>query len=114
MEWKPNVNGANNSDLSYASYVTPDKIIASASYRLEYFKIGATSLSMVYEGGSQGRFSYIYSANTVRDGGGNFNLIYVPKDASEITFVPQTVNSVPGQPRSRVMHSLHISIRINT
>jgi hypothetical protein len=29
----PSVNGANNSELSYASYVTPDKIIASASYR---------------------------------------------------------------------------------
>jgi hypothetical protein len=90
----PSVNGANNSDLSYASYVTPDKIIASASYRLEYFKLGATTFSMIYEGGSQGRFSYIYSSNTVRDGGGNFNLIYVPKDASEITFVNQTVNSV--------------------
>ena len=89
-----NVNGANNPELSYASYVTPDKIIASASYRLEYFKIGATSFSMFFEGGSDGRFSYVYSSNILRDGAGSNNLIYVPKDASEITFVNQTVNSV--------------------
>lgn len=90
----PNVNGANSAELSYASYVVPDKIIASASYRLEYFKIGATTLSFFYEGGSQGRFSYVYSTNVLRDGAGSNNLIYIPKDPSEITFVNQTVNSV--------------------
>ncbi|MBE0676211.1 MAG: TonB-dependent receptor, partial [Bacteroidales bacterium] len=90
----PNVNGANSAELSWASYVVPDKIIASASYRLEYFKFGATSLSFFYEGGAQGRFSYVYTSNVLRDGAGSNNLIYVPRDASEITFVDQTVNSV--------------------
>jgi hypothetical protein len=51
----------------------------------------ATSISLFYEGGAQGRFSYTYNSNIVRDGGA-LNLIYVPKDASEITFVDQTVN----------------------
>jgi len=46
----------------------------------------ATSFSLFYEGGAQGRFSYTYSSSIVRDGGAN-NLLYVPKDASEITFV---------------------------
>jgi hypothetical protein len=49
---------------------------------------------LFYEGGSSGRFSYVYSTNIVRDGAGTNNLIYVPKDASEISFVDQTVNSV--------------------
>jgi len=89
-----NINGANNPELSYTSYVTPDKLISSVSYRIEYLKHGATSISVFYEGGSQGRFSYVYSSNIVRDGAGSNNLIYVPKDPSEINFVNQTVNGV--------------------
>jgi hypothetical protein len=89
-----NVNGANSDELSYASYVTPNKIIGSVSYRIEYLKSMATSLSLFYEGGSTGRFSYVYSSNIVRDGAGSNNLIYVPKDASEIIFDNQTVNAV--------------------
>lgn len=91
----PNVNGANSAELSYASYVLPDNIIASASYRIEYLKHGATTISLFYQGGSEGRFSYTYSSNVLRDGAGaQSNLIYVPRDPSEITFTDQTVNSV--------------------
>ncbi|MCK9638957.1 MAG: carboxypeptidase regulatory-like domain-containing protein [Prolixibacteraceae bacterium] len=91
-----NVNGANSEELSYASYVVPDRVIASASYKIEYLKSMATTLSVIYEGGSQGRFSYVYSSNIVRDGAGSNNLIYVPKNASEITFVDQTVKDASG------------------
>lgn len=91
-----NVNGANSRELSHTSYVTPDKLIASVSYRLEYFKAAATTFSMFYEGGAPFRYSYVYSSNIVRDGAGSNNLIYVPKDASEITFVDQTVKNNDG------------------
>ena len=83
----PNVNGANSVEHAYAGYIMPDKVIANISYRKEYLKSMATSVSLFYEGGSQSRFSYVYSRNIVRDGAGSANLIYVPKDASEITFV---------------------------
>ena len=88
----PNVNGANSPELSYAGYVVPDKFIANLSYKLEYLKSMATTISLFYEGGSQGRYSYVYSSNIVRDGANSVNLIYVPKDATEITFVDQTVS----------------------
>jgi hypothetical protein len=87
----PNVNGANSAELSYANYVIPNKIIGSVSYRLEYLKHMATSFSLFYDGGAQGRYSYVYSANIARDFAGSNNLIYVPKDPSEIVFVNQTV-----------------------
>lgn len=87
-----NVNGANSVEKSYTSYVTPDKVIANVSYRYEYLNTMATTLSVFYEGGAPSRFSYVYSSNIVRDGAGSNNLIYVPKDASEITFVDQTVD----------------------
>jgi hypothetical protein len=88
----PNVNGSNSPELSYTSYVIPDRIVSSVSYRVEYLKSMASSISFIYEGSAQGRFSYIYNSNLTRDGGAN-NLIYVPKDPSEITFVNQTVNT---------------------
>ncbi|MBC6988274.1 carboxypeptidase regulatory-like domain-containing protein [Hymenobacter sp. BT491] len=81
----PIVNDANNPNLSYANYVVPNRIVASLSYRKEYFKHLATQLSMFYEGSIQGRFSYGYGGDLNRDGQTN-DLIYVPKDASEITF----------------------------
>lgn len=88
-----NVNGANNAELSYASYIVPDRVIGSGSYRIEEKKM-AWVISLFYEGGSSGRFSYVYSTNILRDGAGSNNLIYVPKDPTEITFVNQTVNGV--------------------
>jgi hypothetical protein len=79
--------------LSYANYVVPDRIVASFSYRKEYIKHLATQISMFIEGSIGGRFSYTYSNDFNRDGQSN-DLIYVPKDASEITFVDQTYNGV--------------------
>jgi hypothetical protein len=88
----PNVNGSNSPELSYTSYVMPNRLVGSVSYRIEYLKSMASSISLIYEGAAQGRFSYVYNSNVVRDGGAN-NLIYIPRDPSEITFVNQTVNT---------------------
>ncbi len=86
------VNGSNSPVLSYANYVVPTRIIGAVTYRKEYLKHLATSVSLVYEGSSIGRFSYTYSADINRDGA-NADLIYIPKDPSEITFVSQTIGS---------------------
>lgn len=87
----PNVNGANSVEKAYAGYIMPHKVIANVSYRIEYLKSMASVVSLFYDGGAQGRFSYVYNSNIVRDGAGSANLLYVPKDPSEITFVDQTV-----------------------
>jgi len=81
----PIVGSANNPGLSYSNYVVPSRVIASLTYRKEYLKKLATSVSVFYEGSIQGRFSYTYSSDFNRDGQTN-DLIYIPKDASEITF----------------------------
>jgi len=81
----PIVNNANNPDLSYANYVVPDRVVASLSYKKEYINHLATQVSFFYSGSSQGRFSYIYGGDLNRDGQNN-DLLYIPKDASQITF----------------------------
>ena len=86
------VRNANSPELSYANYIVPDRIVASITYRKEYLKHLATSVSLFFEGSIQGRFSYTYTGDLNRDGQTN-DLIYVPKDPSEITFVDQTYGS---------------------
>jgi hypothetical protein len=93
------VNNANDPSLSYANYVVPHRVVGSLSYRKEYFNHFGTSISLFYEGSIYGRFSYTYatsgtgtSGDINRDGQTN-DLIYIPRDASEITFVPQTVGT---------------------
>ncbi len=88
----PVVNNANNPELSYANYVVPDRIVASLSYKKEYINHLATQVSFFYSGSSQGRFSYIYGGDLNRDGQNN-DLLYIPKDASEITFAPLTIGT---------------------
>jgi len=84
----------NEPTLSYSSNLNPDRVIANISYRKEYLKNLATSISLFYEGSQQGRFSYVYGADFNRDGVNGNDLIYIPRDASEITFVPTPTNQV--------------------
>lgn len=86
----PIVNGPNSENLSTAQYVVPDRVIATISYRKEYFKHLATTISMLYQGSIDGRFSYVYGGDFNRDGITGNDLIYIPKDArntQEIQFV---------------------------
>lgn len=86
------VYNSNNPALSYANYVVPDRVVATISYRKEYLKHLGTTVSLFYEGSIGGRFSYTYSSDFNRDGQTN-DLIYIPKDASEINFADQTYGS---------------------
>jgi len=86
------VNGANNPTLDIAGYTVPHRVIASLSYRKEYIKHLGTTISLFYEGSHQGRFSYLYGTDINRDGQVN-DLIYIPRDASEITFAPLTIGT---------------------
>ena len=78
---------ANNPQLSTANYIVPNRLVAAVSYRIEYLKTLASSISLFWEGSVSGRYSYTYSADFNRDGQIN-DLIYIPRDPSEITFTP--------------------------
>ncbi len=86
------VNGSNSPVLGYAGFVVPDRLVGTFSFKKEYIKHLATTFSVMYSGSIDGRFSYTYSADFNRDGT-NFDLIYIPKDPSEITFVSSTIGT---------------------
>lgn len=88
----PHVNGPNFETLGVSQYVVPNRLVGTLSYRREFFKHAATTLSLYYEGASDGRFSYTYGADFNRDGA-NSDLIYIPANPSQITFVPLTIGS---------------------
>ncbi|THU40655.1 TonB-dependent receptor [Niastella caeni] len=77
----------NSDNLAYSSFYQPHRIIAFASYRFEYAKYFATSFGAVFEAAPSGASSYIYNGDVNGDGNTN-DLIYIPRDATEITLVP--------------------------
>jgi len=77
----------NSDNLAYASFYQPHRVIAFASYRFEYAKHFATSVGAVFEATTAGAGSYIYNGDVNGDGNTN-DLIYIPRNASEINLVP--------------------------
>jgi hypothetical protein len=84
------VNGPNNISASTSIYDLGHRISGYVTYRKEYFKgIGATQVSLFYNGQSGAPFSYIYNGDLNNDGTSN-DLMYVPKDQNDIVLVPTT------------------------
>lgn len=79
------VSGDPNSEaLSFSNFYQPHRVVAAAFYRKEYAKNFATSLGFTYEAANGGTGSYTVSGDVNNDGLTNNDLIYVPRNASEI------------------------------
>ena len=76
---------ANNPGLGYSSASPGHRFFLSASYTKRYFGFGATSISGFWETRTIGNTSYIFAADANGDGA-NGDLIYIPKDKSEMNF----------------------------
>ncbi len=82
-----NVKGSKTPELGHGTYVSPNRVIANVSYRIDEGRHLATTLGLFYEGynyGYVGNYSYTrysYTMNNVTGDGGANNLIYVPTDA---------------------------------
>jgi carboxypeptidase family protein len=77
-------NGAN---LSYADYYQPHRIIAAATYKFDYSKYTSTSIGAIFEAAPNGVGSYTYGNDLNGDGNSGNDLIYIPRNASEINLV---------------------------
>ena len=76
----------NNPGLGFSGNSPGKRIFLATSYRKEYFSFGATSLSLFWEGRTLGNASYTYSGDLNGDGGTSNDLLYIPKDVSEMNF----------------------------
>ena len=79
----PYVSDPNYPNLSYSNAWVPNRVVGFVSYRFDYGKMFATTISGIYQGSSAGNFSYTYSGNPNSDGV-SADLIYVPRNQNEI------------------------------
>ncbi len=87
----PNVRGYNDVDVANSHFNLPHRVVASISYRKEYAKYFATTVSLFYSGQSGQGISYVYRDDMNRDHRTNTqsaDLIYIPRNSSEIVFTP--------------------------
>jgi hypothetical protein len=75
----------NNPALGYSGFSPGNRAFAAVSFRRRFFPFGATTLSLFWEGRTAGNSSYTFSADVNGDGTIN-DLIYVPRDTSEMNF----------------------------
>jgi hypothetical protein len=88
--WRSNqiVNNPNVSALGFAANDLRHRIVAFASYKLEYLGLAGTTLSAIYTGNTGFNYSYVYSGDMNGDGVVGNDLMYVPRNASEIVLLP--------------------------
>jgi hypothetical protein len=76
----------NLDNLSNSSFVQPDRVIASLSYRKQFSKNTSTTIGLIYEAANNGAVSYITAGDPNGDGATN-DLMYIPKNKADIILV---------------------------
>jgi hypothetical protein len=87
----PHAGNANNPGIGYSSASQGHRVFGTFSYHKDYFNFGGTTVSMFWESRQGGNGSYIFSADLNNDGGTN-DLIYIPRDVSEMNFEQYTAS----------------------
>jgi hypothetical protein len=83
----------NNPGLAFSANSPGHRFFAAGSYRAEYFDFGATTFSLFWESFTGGNTSYTFSGDINGDGGTSNDLIYIPRDQSEMRFQQYTQGS---------------------
>ncbi len=85
----------NNPDIGYSQYSPGHRVFAVVNYSRRYFEFGATSFSLYWEArhstvSASSRLSYVFSGDMNGDSFAGNDLIYIPRDLSEMNFVQFT------------------------
>lgn len=92
--WSGNqvVGDPNNPVVSFSGNQLLHRIIASVSYRKEYLKYFASAISLFYEARSGVPYSYVYSGDMNGDRVSGNDLMYIPRNQSEIVLATADAN----------------------
>lgn len=90
--YRSSINAVNDNETGYATYVAPNRVLVSASYRLKGCGKNSTTFSLIYDGSengylggySYGRYSYIFASNVNSDASAPGNLLYIPASRQEL------------------------------
>ena len=81
----PIVSDSNKPSLAFSSSSPGHRFFISASYTKQYFGWGATTVAAYFNVYTNGNSSYIFGGDANSDTGTN-DLIYIPRDMSEMNF----------------------------
>jgi len=76
----------NNPGLGFSSNSPGHRFFLLTTYSREYFSLGSTSVSIFWEGRTNGNTSYVFAGDMNGDGANGNDLIYIPRDQSEMNF----------------------------
>jgi hypothetical protein len=76
----------NNPAVAYSQNTPGHRVFLAGAYSREYLGFGATTVSFFWQGITNGSASYTYSGDLNGDGGTANDLIYIPRDTSEMNF----------------------------
>jgi hypothetical protein len=94
--WNGNQHSGNPNrpGSAFATSSPGHRVFAAVSYRREYFRFGATTVSLFWDGYNIGNASYVFAGDLNGDGGSSNDLIYIHRDVSEMNFEQYTSGGV--------------------
>jgi hypothetical protein len=81
------VNDPNNPPLATSAFELTHRITSVVALNFDYAKYFKTSLSFFYSANSGQKFSWVINGDLNNDGSNGNDLLYVPKDQTEINFI---------------------------
>ncbi|HUR91814.1 MAG TPA: carboxypeptidase regulatory-like domain-containing protein [Gemmatimonadaceae bacterium] len=96
--WNNNQHSGNPNKpgLAYAGTSPGHRFFVAGSIRRQLFNFGATTASLFLENRTIGNTSYTFSGDLNGDGGTSNDLIYIPRDVSEMNFEQYTQAAIVG------------------
>jgi hypothetical protein len=89
----PHSGDPNNPGVAYSTPFSASlghRVFVNASFTREYFNFGGTTFSVFWEARNGGNTSYVFAGDLNNDGASNSDLIYIPRDMSEMNFATFT------------------------
>jgi hypothetical protein len=78
--------------MAFSDNEIRNRVIGNVNYRIELGKNSALQFSLYGQSQNQGRFSYTYGGDMNGDGLSGNDLMYVPRNQSEMNFLPLTAS----------------------
>ncbi|HEY2150464.1 MAG TPA: carboxypeptidase regulatory-like domain-containing protein [Vicinamibacterales bacterium] len=94
----PIVSDPNNPALAYSQNSPGKRVFFQGSYTKRYFSWGATTVAAFYDAHTNGNTSYVFSGDANKDTVSGNDLIYIPRDTSEMNFKPLTIAATATAP----------------
>jgi hypothetical protein len=93
--WQNNQHAGdpNNPPVAFSGFSPGHRLFIATAYNHNFFKWGTTTVSGYWEARTLGNTSYVFSGDLNNDGGTANDLIYVPRNTSEMNFQEFVANN---------------------